>query len=458
MTARRARGTRRRRQRLATSSQQLRRSEATQRACLDALEQGVVLSTLDGEILVMNDAAQRILGCTAAELGTRYADGGWQTFREDGSVLPPDERPLVRTMLTGEAVRDAIMGLRDEHGRLVLLRVATQPVRNDAGSMTGVVTAFTDITQFRQAADSLRETQAQFAALIEQSSDIICLLEASGRIRYASPAAERILGYDLADDAEPLFLALIHPDDVPATTEAYDELLLHPGVSQSVQIRLMGREGEWLHMEVLATNRLDDPDVRGIVANVRDITERAQEAARLTWQAYHDTLTGLANRALLHDRLDHALQRARRARELTGLLFIDLDGFKQVNDELGHEAGDRLLVEVADRLTEVVRTGDTVARLGGDEFVILAETLTVRAEASVIADRVLAALSLPFHINGVDVTVSASVGVAFDEVHNPDLLLRDADAALYQAKRGGGGRYVVYGPQLGSPMPVSITR
>ena len=198
-------------------------------------------------------------------------------------------------------------------------------------------------------------------------------------------------------------------------------------------------------MEVLATNRLDDHAVRGIVANVRDITERANEAARLTWQAYHDTLTGLANRALLQDRLDLALERARRARELTGLLFIDLDHFKAVNDALGHEAGDRLLIEVADRLVNAVRTGDTVARFGGDEFVILAETLTVRAEARIIAERVLELLAEPIDLDGTMVTIGASVGIAFDEVHNPDLLLRDADIALYQAKDSGRNRFVVFG-------------
>ncbi|MGH9275452.1 MAG: diguanylate cyclase domain-containing protein, partial [Acidimicrobiales bacterium] len=326
-----------------------------------------MLSTLEGEVLVMNDAAERILGYTTAEVAARYTEGRWTTYREDGSVLPPAERPLVHTMVTGEAVRDAVVGVRAEDGRVVLLRMATQPVRDAAGVMTGVVSAFTDITDARDAADALRATQARFMALVEQSSDIICLLEASGRIRYASPAAKRILGYDLADDADPLFVELIHPDDVPAASEAYDDLLRHPGASRSLQIRLMGRDDEWRDMEVLATNRLDDPDVRGVVANVRDITERAQEAARLTWQAYHDGLTGLANRTLLHDRLGHALERARRARELTGLLFIDLDDFKLVNDELGHEAGDRLLVEVADRLVHAVRTGDTVARMGGDE-------------------------------------------------------------------------------------------
>ncbi len=565
--------------RLADVLDELRRSEATQRACLDALEQGVVLSSIDGDILVMNDAAERLLGYSAAEVSERVAQGRWETYREDGSVLPLAERPIARTMLTGQPVRDSIIGWRTKDAEFLLLRAATQPVRDPSGVMTGVVTAFSDvtaerrvqvvedelrrsfeesvtgmvlidldgrirratpayativgrsvdelvgtdsiellpadegavvstrsiatgalpnleterrlfrpdgavvwvrahtsavrdisgtithfvsqvhdITEVRLAAEAVRETQARFTALVEQSSDIICLLGASGRIRYASPAAERILGYDPSAGTEQRFVELIHPEDVPDATAGYEELLRLPGSSRSFQIRLVDNEGRWRHMEVLATNRLQDDAVRGVVANVRDITERANEAARLTWQAYHDTLTGLANRALLQDRLDHALERARRARELTGLLFIDLDHFKAVNDALGHEAGDRLLIEVADRLVHAVRTGDTVARLGGDEFVILAEALAVRGEARLIAERVLELLAEPSHIDGTDITIGASVGIAFDEVHNPDLLLRDADAALYQAKHSGRGRFVVYGPSLANPEPVPATR
>ena len=576
--------------RLADALDELRQIEATQRACLDALEQGVVLSSLSGDILFMNDAAERLLGYSAAEVTERVLHGRWVTYHEDGSVLPVAERPIAKTMLTGQPVRDSIIGWRTKDDQFLLLRTATQPVRNQAGVMTGVVTAFADvtaerrvqiieqaataavtsaedelrrsfdesvtgmalvdldgrirranaayativgrdvadlvgtdaiellpavdgeqvtsrsiatgalpnleterrlirpdgvavwvrvhtsavrdqhgtithfvsqvhdITEVRIAAEVLRETQARFTALVEQSSDIICLLGATGRIRYASPAAQRILGYDPTAGSEQRFIELVHPDDIPEATAGYEELLRNPGSARSFQIRLVDHEGGWRHMEVLATNRLDDDTVRGVVANVRDITERATEAARLTWQAYHDTLTGLANRALLQDRLDHALERARRGRELTGLLFIDLDHFKAVNDALGHEAGDRVLTEVADRLVHAVRTGDTVARIGGDEFIILAETLSARSEARLIAARVLELLAEPIDLDGTAVTIGASVGIAFDEVHNPDLLLRDADAALYQAKHGGGGRFVVYGPPLSTPVPVSATR
>jgi diguanylate cyclase (GGDEF)-like protein/PAS domain S-box-containing protein len=554
----------------------LRASEATRRASLDAIEQGVVLSTITGHVVMINDAGRRILGYTEEELTERFATGRWETYREDGSVLPPCERPLGHTMATGEAVRDTIVGWRTKAGRFVILRVATQPVCDEHGVLTGVVTAFTDVTaerhaqaveraavdalaaaedelrrsfdesltgmvligldgcirranaayaeivgqdldalvgtdsidvlpveddeeviarsvetgalpnleterrvvrpdgtvawvrahtsavrdrsgeithfvsqvhdvtDARAAAEQLRAVQARYTALVERSTDIICLIDADERLVYASPAAERTLGYEPGSREGQPFTALVHPDDVERVTEAFADLVQRPGATRSVAARLAVSDGRWRHMEVVATNRLDDDDVRGVVANVRDITERAEEAARLSWQAFHDTLTGLANRALLQDRLSHALARARRGRELTALLYLDLDHFKAVNDSFGHEAGDRLLAEVAARMTQAVRAGDTVARIGGDEFVILAETLTVPAEAQVIAQRVLEALAEPFHLGGRDVTITASVGIAFDEVHNPELLLRDADLALYQAKRAGRHRYIVF--------------
>jgi len=178
------------------------------------------------------------------------------------------------------------------------------------------------------------------------------------------------------------------------------------------------------------------------------VTERAEAAARLTWQAYHDALTGLPNRALLLDRLHQALDGARHTGSVTGLMFVDLDGFKAVNDELGHEAGDQLLVEVATRLGAAVRIGDTVARIGGDEFVVLAGGLASRDEAAAIAARIIAAVGRPVRVAGGDVAVSASVGVAVDRDHDPDRLLREADTALYRAKASGKNRYEVFDDEV----------
>jgi diguanylate cyclase (GGDEF)-like protein len=197
-------------------------------------------------------------------------------------------------------------------------------------------------------------------------------------------------------------------------------------------------------------NLLDEPAVAGLVMNLQDITDRKAVEEQLTHQALHDALTGLANRSLLRDRIDLALKRSQRSGCYPAVLYLDLDGFKSVNDTLGHDAGDRMLVEVASRLNGAIRAGDTVSRLGGDEFAILIEQSNLDIhEASTTADRVLQVLGVPVEIEGQLIGVSVSIGIALaDESSTPTSLLRDADIAMYQAKSSGAGRWIDYHPAM----------
>ena len=184
-----------------------------QRCIFDALEQSVALSTVEGEVLLLNGAAERLLGYTAAELSEKIRIDDWETYREDGTVVPASERPLWRTAATGEPVRDEVIRWRHRDGHLVTVRLATQPVRDVDGALTRVVTAFSDVTAERAIARELKSTQERFAALVEQSSDLICILGREGSLIYASPAAERLLGHnDLALLGRP-FIEFLHPDD-----------------------------------------------------------------------------------------------------------------------------------------------------------------------------------------------------------------------------------------------------
>jgi diguanylate cyclase (GGDEF)-like protein len=190
-------------------------------------------------------------------------------------------------------------------------------------------------------------------------------------------------------------------------------------------------------------NLLDDPSVEGVVLNIRDITERKSVEEAMLHQAFHDTLTGLPNRALFLDRLGQALSRRNRIGSLTAVLFLDLDRFKWINDSLGHAAGDQLLVQVAERLSSAIRSGDSVARFGGDEFVVLCDELDGDWEARVIAERIGASLKDHFCVEGRDITVTASIGFATTTAASSataDALLRDADAAMYRAKERGRHR------------------
>jgi diguanylate cyclase (GGDEF)-like protein len=199
-------------------------------------------------------------------------------------------------------------------------------------------------------------------------------------------------------------------------------------------------------------NLTDDPDVGGVVVNLHDITDRKKAEDDLSHQAFHDGLTDLANRALFHDRVEHSLRRNQRTGLDTAVIFLDLDGFKNVNDGLGHVAGDQLLQEVAARLRQAVRNSDTVARLGGDEFAILIEQSPAAVEESEgVAERILRSLATPVELEGQAVTVSASLGIATsDPDSTATSLLRDADVAMYRAKASGKARWVVYDPVMRS--------
>ncbi|MFL6204081.1 MAG: diguanylate cyclase [Acidimicrobiales bacterium] len=427
-------------------------AQAFQRAALDALDQGIAMSDLQGKVLLLNRTGEELLGLRADEVTERVLSGEWVTYDEEGEVLPAELRPNVRTLLLGESVRQEAIGWRRGDGKLRIYSVSTESILGPDGERTGIVTAFHDITDQRRAERrqriaeaALESERARFSALVERSSDFICIIDTAGEITYASPAGGRLLGYPAGVGLGTSFADLVHHEDLPSFDATFAELSRQPGGSCSVMARLKTADGSWLHTEVVATNRLQDPAVQGFVANVRDVTERAQAAALLSWQAFHDPLTGLPNRPLLLDRLPPALDRCRRRGSRVVLFFVDLDGFKAVNDNHGHHAGDLLLVEVARRFEGTVRAHDTVARFGGDEFVILAEDLTSDDEALRVAERLNGVLEAPIVLPSGSVRVSASVGIAFSDEHDADALLLAADVALYRAKAAGKARYVIHG-------------
>jgi PAS domain S-box-containing protein len=190
---------------------------------------------------------------------------------------------------------------------------------------------------------------------------------------------ERVLGYDAIDRIGRNVFDHAHPDDVPRMRRLLDELCGAPGAEGAIEARVRHASGMWRSIEGTGKNLLEDPAVRGIVVNYRDATDRNALEEQLRHQAFHDVLTGLANRALLTDRLEHALGSARRHDRGLAVLFIDLDDFKAINDSLGHSAGDALLVAAGQRIVGCLRPGDTAARIGGDEFAILLEDVATRA-------------------------------------------------------------------------------
>ncbi|MCC6526275.1 MAG: EAL domain-containing protein, partial [Polyangiaceae bacterium] len=299
-------------------------------------------------------------------------------------------------------------------------------------------------------AQAARASEARFAALVEKSSDVICILDAEGRIVFVSPSLGKVLGHRPERLAGHPFLELVHPDDQDLGRAYLSDLELRQGATTPLAWRLRHADGRYLHIETVGTNLKDDPQVQGVVLNSRDITERTQLEQRLTHLAFHDPLTQLANRALFHDRLAHALARlSLRPERKLAVMIVDLDNFKTINDSLGHGEGDRLLVEVASRLRARVRSGDTVARLGGDEFGVLLEDIEDSELVHATARAVVEAFKAPFHLDGHEAVVSVSVGVAHAAARETaDDVLRNADLTLYVAKGRGKARIEVFEQEM----------
>lgn len=294
-----------------------------------------------------------------------------------------------------------------------------------------------------------RETEARFAALVDHSSDVIMIVEADHTIRYVSPAALRVLGYEPHELVSRDFLSLVHPDEQAGAAAFLDQAVRRAGTTAPVEWKLRRPRGDWLQAETVGTSLFDEPSIAGLVLNTRDVSERKLLEEQLTHQAFHDPLTGLANRALFRDRVGHALSLARRQQRCVAVLFLDLDDFKKVNDSLGHAVGDDLLAAVARRLLTCVRQSDTVARLGGDEFAILVEDAGPETERQVVAERITAEMQRPFDVRGREIVMGASIGIAAaGDEDSADDLLRNADLAMYIAKSSGKGRHAVFEPRM----------
>jgi diguanylate cyclase (GGDEF)-like protein/PAS domain S-box-containing protein len=305
--------------------------------------------------------------------------------------------------------------------------------------------------ELRVAAAKAR-SEARFRALVHHSSDVLTLTDAQLAIRYQTPSVTRLLGWTAEELAGTALTDLVHPDDRLLLLTAHDEAVTGASRDTVSEVRLRHRDGGWRHVQSVHTDLLADRDVRAVVVTTRDVTAQKQLEAQLQHNAFHDALTGLANRALFADRLQHALARTDRAATPVAVLFVDLDDFKAVNDGAGHAAGDALLTAVAGRLRRALRPGDTVARLGGDEFAVLLEDARA-SEAMATAERLLAALAEPFAADAVGAPrMTASIGIAVGAAgqHDAAELLRHADVAMYAAKDAGKGRAAVFEPDMDS--------
>ena len=291
-------------------------------------------------------------------------------------------------------------------------------------------------------------SSARLKGIVDHSGAAVAVVGPDGTIDDVAGTTRRLFGHEAAGLLGTSVLDLLHPDDRPAASEALARTV-ELGEAVSFEARLCHATGDWVPVEANLENALDDAALEGVVVTLRDVSERKRLEHALAHQAHHDPVTGLPNRTLFADRVRQAL--LRRRANVCAVLIVDLDHFKDVNDTLGHAAGDHLLEAVAPLLATVLRGNDTVARLGGDEFGVLLRGISDPAEATIVAGRMLDALRAPFDVAGTEVHVTASIGIATTQPGSAttvEELLRDADLAMNMAKHEGRSRSRLFQPAM----------
>jgi diguanylate cyclase (GGDEF)-like protein/PAS domain S-box-containing protein len=448
--------------------------------CILLLMLGVLVITGAGNVggwrvplLLLSGFATMFLGdilWSLAKVRGYYLPGGFQDVlyltcyapvaaagREQMRIIAAPARVMSNT---SDAVARSLPYAAMLAAFLVLVYFARGDIGGPSTVMTMIMFALTLLFMVRQGVvlrgDALvrerraaRMVEERYASLIANASDVIMIVAADGVLRFVSPACERTLGLkpeeitgkslpDLwaGEDGEKVRLFLA---EVAATTS---------GTVGPVELRIE-RGARRCVIEGVGSNLTDDPAVQGLALNFRDISERKALEEQLRQLAFHDPLTLLANRNLFRDRVQHALTLAQSGRSSVAVMFLDLDNFKNINDSLGHDAGDCLLQAVAQRIVKTTRSSDTVARLGGDEFAVLLEGIVAITDVERLADALIETLDLPFALDGIEVRVAASIGVAFSTPEGgTEALLSNADIAMYHAKAAGKNRHVTFKPQM----------
>ena len=417
-----------------------RRSQARLSEIIESIDEGMLVLGRDGRVLLWNAAAERLSGRARADVLGRAL-----------SVARPQ---LARTALGGtlaSSLRDRGVGATRLSVHLVeadgerVLDVRTFPFED------GITLFFTDQTTLSRRTEDLSRTASLLGATLESTADGILAADGMGHITLFNRRFVELwrIPKDIAesrDDERALAHMVRQLRDPESFLRKVQELYGSPEAESFDELEFLdGRVFE----RYSVPQRVDGGSV-GRVWSFRDVTQRKAAERQLLHDAFHDALTFLPNRQLFLNQMGMALHRARRTNSLVAVLFLDLDRFKVVNDSLGHAVGDQLLVAVARRLEQCVRPGDTVARLGGDEFTVLIDNTSTVSDATRVAERIMIELQRPFYLQGQDVFVSASIGIALSSTgyHMPDDLLRDADLAMYRAKANGKSRYEVFDQKM----------
>ena len=440
--------------------ERIRDMDRREAAIVESLADGVLIVDADGSVAGVNQAFEvmfeaprvRLVGQRLDEAVGRARAAGIELVDGDGMPIEFHDHPIVTGLRRGRRVVGVVLGVRKRDRPSMWVRVNAQSMVDAGGVITGGVLSFSDITAARQSAAELRREEQFLQVLLDTLEEGIVACDDEGRITVFNPSARRLHGLD--EESDPIGLiptdqGLLRADGTPMAQRENPLIRAMSGEQlRDVGIILEAGTGDRRKVSVNGQALVDDEGVMlGAVVAMHDVTEQKLNEERLAEMALHDPLTGLANRTLLAERLQDSIDGLARLSQAGGppedgeqpgvaVFLLDLDDFKEINDVLGHDVGDDMLVAVARRLLAIVRPSDTVARLGGDEFVVVCAIENGEEEMLAIADRISTALARPYRIDGRTLSALASVGGVFAD--NPDTdpskLLSRADDAMYGVK------------------------
>jgi diguanylate cyclase (GGDEF)-like protein/PAS domain S-box-containing protein len=426
----------------------------------DHLPAGVVVHAADGRIVSANGLARELLGRSESQLigvNPSAAGSAWDVLRDDGSPMPPAEFPANVVLDTGRKVSGLVAGIVGA-GPTRWLLCNAYPEYDDAGCVHQVVVCFTDCTALKQTQQSLQKSEERLRLVLKGSTDAPWDWDLVTGEVYYSERWWNMLGYPSGEGLEDAgtWRRLLHPDDDVMIAAYLADLLPSPRDGYSLEFRLRHRDGHYVPVLARGYVLRDDTGKALRLSGVNtDLTERKRTERHIYELAYYDQLTGLPNRRFLIEELEHVLARGRRSGQYSALFYLDLDNFKLLNDTMGHELGDMLLRQTAQRLRHTVRHSDQLARLGGDEFVVVLEGLGAEAgdaaaEAGQVAAKVLSTLGQPCQLDSLLFKSTASIGITLFDAAGTDIetLLKQADLALYRAKADGRNLARFFDPSM----------
>ncbi|GAB4323281.1 MAG: hypothetical protein Kow0059_18590 [Candidatus Sumerlaeia bacterium] len=402
---------------------------------------GILLEDETGIVLDANPAICRILGYRRDELiGMPVAN-----------LSAPADRDQVNAHITrilnGETLHHTVCNIcKDGSTRYLELCETRVPL---AGGRPAILVVANDVTEKIQAGEALRESEDRYRRIVETAQEGIWMLDTRGITTFVNHRMSELLGRDIQDIIGRHFCDFVPRDEADEAQEKFQYLLQKNAINMDFCFERPNGSFLWT---IISSNPVYERDeFAGTLVMLTDITDRKRAEAQLVYDAFHDHLTGLANRALFLEHLERSLARSRAARNyLFAVLFIDFDRFKLINDSLGHAVGDQILIAAAQRLRSILRAGDLLARLGGDEFIILLDDIKEPGEAPEIARRIHTAFNEPFEAADQEIYLTASIGIAYSAAsyQSADEVLRDADTAMYRAKTTGKSRHTVFQTQM----------